>query len=232
MTEEKSADPGTEFDQPAKPMHFGGALALSLVLFNSGFVVSQALRWTNHFLGLLNGLFQTIFFSFGWCMFFLPWSLGVLYCFGKKVDKGRRTQWILAPAWLVLILVMGGLAFDFPTVEKRFERFAKVDFPSQVGDLNTHFMGGGFMDYSDTYYFKASSSEIERIIKEKEMMEDTSFGKHGISSTIIKPLPGSPNFKNWEGAKQYKWFDSRHHWFAYLITDSAKTQAYIFIGCT
>ena len=91
VTEEKSADPGTEFDQPAKPMHFGGALALSLVLFNSGFVVSQALRWTNHFLGLLNGLFQTIFFSFGWCMFFLPWSLGVLYCFGKKVDKGRLT---------------------------------------------------------------------------------------------------------------------------------------------
>jgi len=230
--EEKSADPGPEFYQPAKPMHFGGALALSLVIFNSGFVISQALHWTNHFLGLLNGLFQMIFFSFGWCMFFLPWSLGVLYCFGKKVDQRRRTQWILAPAWLVLILMMGVLAFDFPTVEKRFERFAKVDFPSKVQDLNTNFMGGGFMDYSDTYYFKASPSEIERIIREMDLEEDKYFSDPATSGTPVRPLPGSPNFKNWDGAQQYEGWDERKHWFYYLITDSAKTQAYIFVGCT
>ena len=218
--------------EAAKPLHFAAALLLSLVIFNSGYVISQTLRWTDHLHGLFNGLIHSMFFSFGWAMFFLPWSLAVFYCFSKKADKARRNQWILAPAWLVLILMVGGIALDPPTVKKRFERMANVSFPSHVENLNTKFTGGGLMDYGDTYYFRTSSAEIQRIIREKQMLEDEFFGKHGMSSTMMKPLPGSPDFKSWEGAKQYQWFDSRNHWFAYLITDSSKTQAYIFVGCT
>lgn len=218
--------------EPSKPMHFAAALILSFVIFNAGYVVSQTLGWSNHLAGLANGIFHSLFFVFGWAMLFIPWGIAVYASFRKRQDKRRRTQWILAPAWIVFIIFLGGIAFDYPTPKKRFERLAKVDFPSQVDGLRTQFTGGGIADYGDTYYFKTTSAEIDRIIREKGMKEDLSFGKFGKSDTIIKPIQGCPDFDEWEGAKQYRWMDSQLHWFMYLIIDSAKTQAYIFVGCT
>jgi len=218
--------------EASKPMHFAAALMLSFVIFNAGYVISQTLSWSNHLAGLVNGLFHSLFFVFGWAMLFIPWGIAVFVSFRKRQDKRRRTQWILAPAWVVFILFLAGMVFDYPTPKKRFERMAKIDFPSPVDGLRTQFTGGGIADYGDTYYFKTTSTEIERIIREKGMDEDESFGRDGMSSTIIKPLQGSPDFNDWENGKQYKWMDDDFHWFIYLITDSAKTQAYIFVGCT
>ncbi|QTN32646.1 hypothetical protein HZ994_09975 [Akkermansiaceae bacterium] len=217
---------------PAKPMHFAAALMLSFVIFNAGFVISQALSWSNHLAGFANGLIHSLFFVFGWAMLFIPWGTAVFLGFRKRQDKSRRTRWMLAPAWIVFIIFLGGLAFDYPTPKKRFERLAKVGFPSEAEGLSTEFTGGGFADYGDTYYFRTTSDEIGRIIREKGMEEDEFFGKEGMSSTPVKPPADWPDFNDWEGAKQYRWMDGQSHWFMYLITDSAKTQAYIFVGCT
>lgn len=230
VIDERSDTPDTH--NADKPMDFGAVLVLSFIIFNTGFVIAQTLRWTNPLAGLANGLFHSIVWSVVWLMLMLPWSLGVYFFYSKKLDIRHRAQCILAPAWLMLILSLGSLILQPPTAQKRFERLANLKFPTPVEDLNTNFMGGGLADFSDTYYFKTSSSEIERIIKEKQMVEDEPFGKFGLFSTIIKPLKGSPDFKNWEGVKQYRWMDERHHWFCNLITDSSKTQAYIFVGCT
>ena len=218
--------------EASKPMHFAAALMLSFVIFNAGYVISQTLSWSNHLAGLANGIFHSLFLAFGWAMLFIPWGIAVFVSFRRRQDKRWRTQWILAPAWIVFIFFIVGLVFDYPTPKKRFERLAKVDFPSQVNGLCTRFTGGGVADYGDTYYFKTTSAEIDRIIREKGMDEDLSFEIYGKPDTFIKPIPGCPDFTEWEGAKQYRWMDSQLHWFMYLITDSAKTQAYIFIGCT
>lgn len=219
-------------DAPRQPMHFAAALLLSFVIFNAGYVISQTFRWSDHIAGLINGLIHSMFFVFGWAMIFIPWSIAVLVSYRKRQDKRRRTLWILAPAWVVFIIFIVGLVFDYPTPKKRFERMAEVDFPSQVEGLQTEFTGGGVADYGDTYYFKTTSAEIERIIREKGMSLDQSFAMDGISSTLIKPLTGCPDFKDWEDAKQYQWMDGNLHWFMYLITDASKTQAYVFVGCT
>ena len=215
----------------AKPMHFGLAAFLSLPIAGVGFVISQTVRWTDHMAGFVNGLFHLLFMSFVWPIYMVPWCLAVWFSYRKRESKRHRTLWILGPAILLSLVGVLGVVIDPPSPEKRFEAFTKTRLPTNHSDLEVHFSGGGVADYGDTYYFKTTPSEIDRLIREMKMEEET-LSEHGFAWTQMKQLPGSPDFKSWKGARQYKWFDSKLHWFSYLITDAAKTQAYIFVGCT
>lgn len=218
--------------ETAKPMHFGLAVFLSLPIAGLGFVISQTVRWSDHLAGFVNGLFHLVFMSLVWPIYMIPWCLAVWFSYRKRESKRHRTLWILGPAMILSFVVVVGLVIDPPSPEKRFVAFTKTRLPSNHTDLEAHFSGGGMADYGDTYYFKTTPSEIDRLIREMEMEEDKLFGNDETSYSVIKPLPGSPNFKTWKGARQYQWMDEKLHWFSYMITDAAKTQAYIFVGCT
>ncbi len=206
------------------------AFLLSLPLFGAGYAVEQTIRWTNHWDGLRNGLFHMAVFCVAAAIYLIPWALIVHFCYRKRTSQKRRTLWMLGPSILMCLLSLFSLLSSPPTPERRFERLAKAEFPRQVEDLKTRFTGGGLTDFGDTYYFKTTSTEIDRLIREMKLTEDESFENSSYSGWAR--LPGSPSYEDWKGAKQYKWSDSRDHWFSSLITDSGKTQAYIFIGCT
>jgi len=214
-----------------KRLHFGLLLLISFVLFNFGYIVDQTVRWSDHAHGFLNGVFHIFFFGIAWCFYLLPWSAVMFALYRWRKWQRFRTQWVLAPAALVLIATIGGLLFQPPTPSKRFKNFAKTELPANVQNLHYHFTGGGIADYGDTYYFETTPEEVERIISEMRLDEDEFYGQEGLTHTTVSPLADCPDFSTWDGAKQYRGWDDRQHWFYYLITDATRTKVYMMIGC-
>lgn len=214
-----------------KRHRFGSLLFLSFLIFLLGFVIEQTLQWSNRLHGLLSGLMQGGMLGLAWCVIYvLPWTLILFGLYHWRGWWRYRTAWALAPSVLVAVVMVGSLGFHPPVPHKRFKRFAKIELPSDAENLHAHFMGGGFADYIDTYYFKTRPSEVDRMIRELRLEPDRFFAAEK-SHSIVKPLPGCPDFSKWNGAVQYKGWDQRQHWFYYLIVDSSKTQVYVVIGC-
>lgn len=142
-----------------------------------------------------------------------------------------RTQWILAPSFLISAVMVGSLIFDPPTPSKRFAKFAKTTLPTDLRDIHYRFRGGGFVDYADTYYFTTSPSEVERLIHDVGLEENKTYSSRFMTDSGFPPLPCCPDYNGWEGAKQFTGWDDRQHWFYYLITDSTRTQVYVMVCC-
>jgi hypothetical protein len=213
-------------------MHFDLTLLLSFLAFPFGYTIDQTFRWTNHWEGFLSGLIQGGMLGIPWCLIYiLPWSLIIFGLYRWRRWQRFRTQWILAPSILIVAVMIGSLIVSPPSPAKRFKNFAKTELPANAQDLCFRFSGGGIADYADTYYFKTTSEEVDRIIADMGLEEDEFYGREGMSHTTITQLKGCPDFSSWEGAKQFKGWDERQHWFYYLITDSTRTQVYVMVGC-
>lgn len=208
------------------------ALLLSLPLFSVGYMIEQTIRWTNHLEGFMSGLIHLALFSIGAAIYLIPWALIVHFSFRKRANQRRRTLWMLGPSILMSLLSIVSLITNPPNAEQRFLRFSKTELPANLSDLKTDFSGGGFADYGDTYYFKTSSAEIDRLIREMKLEEDEYYSQQEFPDSFIKVLPDSPDYRKWVGGKKFVAWDDRQHWFYHLITDATKTQAYIFVGCT
>lgn len=213
-------------------MHYALTLLLSFLAFPVGYAIDQTFRWTNHFEGFLSGLIQGAIFSVAWLLIYiLPWSLIIFGLYRWRRWQRFRTQWILAPSILLMTVFLGSLIVDPPSPEKRFKNFAKTELPANAQNLNYRFSGGGLADYADTYYFKTTPEEVDRIIADMGLSEDEFYGRDGMSHTTITQLQGCPDFSSWKGSKQFRGWDEKQHWFYYLITDSTRTQVYVMIGC-
>lgn len=195
--------------------------------------MDQALRWTNHWDGFLSGLVQGGMFAVPWLLIYvLPWSLIILGIYRWRRLEHFRTQWILAPSFLMIAIMVGSLIFDPPSPEKRFEKFAKTALPNDSRDLHYRFTGGGLADFNDTYYFTTSPSEVDRLIRDMGLKKNETYTSGSMLHLGFSPLPSCPDCNTWVGAKQFKGWDDRQHWFYYLITDSTRTQVYVIVGCT
>jgi hypothetical protein len=221
----------THAQDTTKRLHFGLLLLISFALFNLGYIVDQTIRWSNHSHGFMNGVFHIIFFGIAWCFYLLPWSIVILALYRRRKWKRFRTQWVLAPAVLVLLATIGGLLFQPPTPSRRFKSFAKTDLPANAQNLHYHFTGGGIADYGDTYYFETTPEEVARIIAEMHLSEDEFYGRDGLTHTSVSQLDDCPDFSTWDGVKQYKGWDDKQHWFYYLITDATRKKVYMMVGC-
>lgn len=217
---------------PPKRTHFGFLLLISFVTFNLGYIVDQTVRWSDHFRGLMNGVFHMMIFGIAWCCYLLPWSLVVYALYQWRKWRRFRAHWVLGPAILMLIVSIGSLIINPTTPRNRFKKFANIDLPTNMHSLQVRFTGGGFVDYGDTYYFQTTPYEVARIVKDMGLSLDESYGFEGSHYTPVERLPNGPDFSAWEGAKQYRGSDANHQWFYYLITDSSQTQVYMLIGCT
>ena len=218
--------------QKPKRLHFAFLLLLSFLVFLAGFTFEQTFSWTNHLDGFMSGLIQGGMLGVAWCLIYvLPWSLIIFGLYRWRGWERFRTQWILAPSILIVILLAGSLITDPPSPANRFKRFAKTELPTNAQNINFRFRGGGFADYADTYYFKTTPVEVDRIIADLGLAEDQIYGRQGKSYTIVTPLPGSPDFASWKSRKQFTGWDERQQWFYYLITDSTRTHVYVMIGC-
>lgn len=223
-----------ESEETPKPKQMNSALLLliSVIAFPVGYSIDQTFRWTNHWEGFLSGLIQGAVLAIPWCLIYvLPLSLIISGIYRWRRFKRFRTQWILAPSILIIAVMVGSLVFDPPSPAKRFEEFAKTTLPNNPRDLHYRFTGGGLADYGDTYYFTTSPSEVERLIRDMGLEENETYTSESMLYSGFSPLPGCPDFNTWEGAKQFKGWDDRQHWFYYIITDSTRTQVYVMIGC-
>lgn len=212
-------------------MRLVSAFLLSLPLFGVGNVIEQTFRWTNHLDGLMSGLIHLVFFCIGAAIYLIPWALIVHFSFRMRANQKRRTLWMLGPSILMCLVSIVSLVVDPPTPRHRFKQLAKAELPAKMESLNYHFSGGGIADYHDTYYFKTSPTEVDRLIREMGLEEDEFYGDSSTSHTIISPLPGSPDFKKWFEHMQFRGGRDEGSWHYYLITDKLKTQVYINVGC-
>jgi len=191
----------TETQNKQKPMHFGLLLLISFVIFHLGLIVDQTIRWSDHLQGLMNGVFHIMFYGIVWCFSLLPWSLLIFILYRRLNWKRFRTHWVLAPAVLALIVVIGSLIINPPTPTNRFKHFAKTELPTKIKNLHYHFSGGGIADYCDTYYFETTPNQVDQLIVAMNLEEDPYYGQEELSYTPVSPLPDCPDFSTWIGAK-------------------------------
>jgi hypothetical protein len=211
-----------------KPLHFGLAILISLGVFISGNAIEGAFRWTNHLDGFMSGLLHGIIFSIPWCVLFLPWCALIYGMYHWKKRTRFRGAWIIGPSLLVFALQSSSLVFDPPTAQRRFRSFAESELPKDAADLHYRFTGGGLADYGDTYYFRCTPAEVDRLISEMRLEWDEHYQGPDLLSSMEK-LPGCPDPAAWTGAMRFE--RSEELWFYSLLTNKEKTEVYIHIGC-
>ena len=226
---EESPGNDADFGEEVNQMHLGKALLLSFCLFSFGLVVDQTIRWTDRFHGFRNGLFQTIYFGIGWCIYVLPWSAAIYALYRWRKWNCFRTLWIFSPSIFMLVVIIAGLVFEPPTPQNRFRSFTKVELPEMASEIRFSFSGGGLADYADQYYFKCSLEEVKRLVREMRLEVDQSFTSPE-SYTLIDGFPDRSDPRTWIGGTLYRGSDDS--WSYYLLANKEHTEVYIYIFCT
>ncbi len=227
MTEQA---PGKEADfvGEVRQMHLAKALFFSFCLFSLGLVIDQTARWTDRFHGFLNGLFETIYFGFGWCIYLMPWSIVVYALYRWRKWKRFRTHWIFAPSVFLFVVMIAGLIYEPPTPQNRFRSFTKVELPEMASDIRYSFSGGGLADYGDQYYFKCSPEEVKRLVHEMHLEVDQGYTSPE-SYTLIRGFSDRSDPKTWVGGTQYR--GGSDSWSYYLLTNRDQTEVYVYVFC-
>lgn len=214
---------------PAHPFGFGRLLFISFGIFSLSFLIDQTLRWSDPIEGLKNGLVHIGLFGIFWVLSLAIWSLVIFGLYRWRNWQRFRSQWVLLPALLVLISFLLSLVLDPPTPSHRFSRFAKTELPANAGNLKFEFLGGGIADYCDTYYFESTPTEIDRLIREMDLVEDPVYepSEHG-----LRKLPGAPDPATWPASRRFRnRQDVELRWFHELITDGTKSRVYVQVMC-
>lgn len=211
-------------------MHAGLAILISLVLCNIGPIITETIRWTDHAQGLSMALFLLPLSTLGFCFYLFPWSLAIVVLYRWRRWNRFRTGWLLAPAVLVLGGFLVSLLVFPPTPAARLWRYARTELPRNATNLHYFFRGGGFADYSDTYFFATTADEVDRMVKEMNLHKSFVYEVDNRFHSPIEALPGCPDGNSWKNAELYQGHND-DGWFFYLLTDSSRTQVYILTGC-
>jgi len=209
-----------------RQLPFWPALLLPFAVINLAFIIDQSIRWSDHWDGFLNGFYHIPFLCLGMCIYLVPLGLIVFFCYRNNGDKKRRNQWLMAPAWLFVILILAGLIFSPPVAEKRFERSMGSRLPDDAKNFSSELIGGGMYDRRDTFYFETTPGEVDRLIRETGLIEEDSFTEDNVSR-IFKPLANHSMFRSLEKPTLFKLFEGSC--FRYLITDSSETHVFVSI---
>jgi len=181
-------------------LHFGVLLLISFILFNTGYIVDQTIRWSDHFHGFMNGVCHVIMNGIAWCIFILPWSLLIFGLFRWRKWNRFRAHVVLAPVAMVLVMMLSNLVVFPPTPSNRLKSLTKVDLPKDIKNLNYYFSGGGITDYHDEYYFETSPLEIQRLISEMDLHEG---GGYSNAADLEGSYLNFPDFISWKNSTVY-----------------------------
>ena len=110
----------------------------------------------------------------------------------------------------------------------------ELDMPAEAEGLLYYFSGGGIADFGDTYYFRTSPEEIDRMLREMKLTGSGSLGESPWMERdgwVKELLPGFSGMAEWGEIKQYSRYDEERFWFFELAHDEAKTQVIIHLGC-
>ncbi|MCB1130086.1 MAG: hypothetical protein KDN05_03090 [Verrucomicrobiae bacterium] len=129
-----------------------------------GTVLEQALSWTAPLQGARNGALMGLFIAIPFVLVYalLGGIVGALSSFGPL--RPHRWWLSLVPALLMVTTSLAQRISDRIRPERRFQRWTTVSLPDSVRDLRHKWTGGYFFDYMDTYRFRCSPSDTERLV--------------------------------------------------------------------
>lgn len=210
-----------------KPLHWWKAHFYSLFFTAGAIVIDAAVRWTDHVEGLVSGLIHGVILSSVWGVLLLPWSIAIVGIYRWAGWLRFRSYWIMVPCFLLCVTQLGGLILDPPTHRNRFERSMKTSLPEHAQALCHHFSGGGFADYSDSYYFRSFPDEIEKLISNMRLQRDENFETLN-RFNCIKALPDAPDPALWKNASMFSRDDGLR--FYHLLVNAERTEVYVYFG--
>jgi hypothetical protein len=202
-------------------------LAASFVLFTGSFVLDQAFRWTDPLEGIASGAFQVVFTGFAWLFYGLVPGLLIYGLYRWRAWQRFRTVAIVSPGIVAAVLAIGGLVFSPTTPATRLKRFTGAELPSSAHDLRTHFTGGGITDYGDTYFFRCTPADTDKLIQALHL----SPAEPDDARMFQRISPDWPDPSAWRESRIYRGGRDEAGWFYYLLTDSSREQVYLLIGC-
>ena len=82
------------------------------------------------------------------------------------------------------------------------------------------------------FRFETTPQEVDRLIADMKLAEDVSGSLEMLPKLGFPQPPGWPDDLSWEGARWFKGHEASVHWFYNLVTDSARTRVYVWVGCT
>ena len=208
--------------------HLLHLLVGSFVLFTGSFVLDQAFRWTNPLEGIMSGLFHVFFTGIAWLFYGLVPGLMIYGLYRWRGWRRFRTIAIIFPGIAALVVTMVGLFISPNTPAKRLKEFTGADLPASTQDLRTHFTGGGFADYGDTYYFRCNPTDTDALILALGLTPTGSYDQHFFSR---RPFSSWPDPSTWEGSTLYRGGRAEGGWFYYLRTDAAREQVFLLVAC-
>lgn len=205
-------------------------LLISFALVTGSFVIDQTIRWSDPLDGLLSGLIQVFVVGINWCVLILPWSLAVWGLYHWCKWHRFRTHWVLAPAVAQVLSIVVWLFLYPPTAHGSYKRFVGVEMPVDAKSVKYHLWGGGFADYSITYYFECSSESLDKLTTDMELETGAVLTAEGVQYLPpIKRLPDCPDPKQWVGGRTYS--KESGSWDFTIITDPTKTKVYVWMWC-
>jgi len=200
-------------------------LPLSYALFAAGYLVDQAMRWSDPLAGLRNGLFQLPLFTCPWVFFALPIPLVIDGFYRMAKARRFRRAALLTPAALVLIVFITRLAMHPTTPATRLADFASVHLPASAQHLQTWFTGGGRHPYADSYAFTCSAEDIAKFIADLQVVPDTTLDVHTIP---VPPVAGWPAPADWPDTTVYA-RTTPNSWHYVLVASPVGGQIYLRI---
>jgi hypothetical protein len=213
---------------PHRQPHILLLLGTSFLLFTGSFVVDQAFRWTNPLEGILSGIVQVLVTGIAWLFYGLLPGLLMYGLYRWRGWSRFRTVAIIAPGIVACSFVLAGLILSPTTPARRLKRFTGADLPASARDLRTCFTGGGLADYGDTYYFRCSATDTNKLIEALHLSPESI---NGNTRMFHRNSPGWPDPSTWQGGSIYQGGSEETGWFYYLLTDSSREQVYLFVGC-
>lgn len=145
-------------------------LWLPFLICHTVVIGSQILTYRGH---AGDGLWLGILYSVGLLPF---WAAVLLWAFAVRIihswrNKGSHWKyWILAPAVCLCLWVVWQISLFPPTAAGVFHRLLAVRLPGNAADLRWEAGGGGFEATHGAYVFTAPPSEIERLIRELDLV--------------------------------------------------------------
>jgi hypothetical protein len=211
-----------------KKIHFLLLLGASYVVYVLTSAVITALSWTDHYHGIITGLFAAVFpGSFAWGIIFLPLTLlAGLICRHPKAARFRTFAIVFAPS----LLIVGFAAFNPPTARNFFNGETGTPVPPLATGFLSYQSGEGFGAEAfggrhDYYYFKCAPQDVQNLISTLKLAE---VDAKAPPTTINAPAPGLPNPNLWPGKRVFQLSQTEPDMlFITLITDDKQDQVYL-----
>jgi hypothetical protein len=208
------------------PWSLEDLLWLSAILFHTPYIIDQTIRWTDHAWGFFNGIVHLAIFFPPWLVLIAPWTAIVHAVYRWRQWRRFLAPLALAPAAAPLLVISLGLLSTPPTPATRFQIFTGIQLPANTTRLQTHFTGGGIADKGDTYYFETTPIEVMRLIEALQLAPVEN--DLAALQSLLRPLPGGPDFQTWEGGHTYERLDEHKRRAYALHTDTSQTRVYLY----